>query len=540
MKNFLTFSGLLILTACANIAMPTGGPRDKTPPELISSSPYKNQLNFNGKSIELVFDEDLKLKDPKEEILIVPSIGKKTLFTVKKKKLIISPELEWLPNTTYSINFRDGVQDITEGNPAENLHLAFSTGPIIDSLYINGMVNDIFTEQIPLKITIALYESDTFDIFKHTPTFFTKSDKNGKFSLPNLKAQQYFIYAFDDKNKNLKVDSKTEKFGFRTFTINPLSQKDSIQIPMTSVDSRPLSITNIRHTDKTSRLRFNKPIDSLSIQGISYRESIYTFGSDQSELIFYNAFTKGDSIKTTLNATDSVGNKLDTVFFIKYGEIKTAEESFRVKELPQQYDVATKLFTYTLSYNKPIAKINTDSILVKYDTIKNVPVEIKNIKIDTLHNQLVIKTPIEELQDEEKKKTAQAQFLLGKGALITMVNDSSKRIMRQIKVSKEDDLGTVAVKIETNAPNYIVQVMTNDNTIVQSHTNIKNYTFKNLEPMEYRLRIIIDENKNGKWDAGNFYKRTEPERIILFKSEEGKYSFPLRANWEYGPVLIKF
>ncbi len=540
MKNFLTFPGLLILTACANIAMPTGGPRDKTPPELISSSPYKNQLNFNGKSIELVFNEDIKLKDPKEEILIVPSIGKKTLFTVKKKKLIISPELEWLPNTTYSINFRDGVQDITEGNPAENLHLAFSTGPIIDSLYINGMVNDIFTEQIPLKITIALYESDTFDIFKHTPTFFTKSDKNGKFSLPNLKAQQYFIYAFDDKNKNLKVDSKTEKFGFRTFTINPLSQKDSIQIPMTSVDSRPLTITNIRHTDKTSRLRFNKPIDSLSIQGISSRESFYTFGNDQSELIFYNAFTKGDSIKTTLNATDSVGNKIDTVFFIKHGEIKTAEESFKIKELPQQYDLATRLFTYTISYNKPIGKINTDSILVKYDTIKNVPVEIKNIKIDTLHNQLIIKTPIEELQDEEKKKTAQAQFLLGKGALITMVNDSSKRTMRQIKVSKEDDLGTVAVKIETNVPNYIVQVMTNDNTIVQSHTNIKNYTFKNLEPMEYRLRIIIDENKNGKWDAGNFYKMSEPERIILFKSEEGKYSFPLRANWEYGPVLIKF
>jgi len=540
MKNFLKYPSLLLLTACANIAMPTGGPRDKTPPELLSSSPHNNQLNFNGKSIELVFNEDIKLKDPKEEILIVPSIGKKTLFTVKKKKLIISPELEWLPNTTYSINFRDGVQDITEGNPAENLHLAFSTGPIIDSLSINGMVNDIFTEKIPLKITIALYQSDTFDIFKHTPTFFTKSDKNGKFSLPNLKAQQYFIYAFDDKNKNLKVDSKTEKFGFRTFSINPLSLKDSIQIPMISVDSRPLTITNIRHTDKTSRLRFNKPIDSLSIQGISSRETIYTFGSDQSELIFYNAFTKGDSIKTTLNATDSVGNKIDTVFFIKYGEIKTAEESFKVKEFPQQYDVPTRIYTYTLGFNKPISKINTDSLLVKYDTIKTVPVEIKNIKIDTLHNQVTIKTPVEELQDPEKKKTLQAQFLLGKGAFITIANDSLKRTIKQIKVFVEDDMGTVAVKVETKEPNYIVQVMTSDNKVVQSHSNIKNYTIKNLEPMEYRLRIIVDENKNGKWDSGNFYKRIEPERIILFKSEEGKYSFPLRANWEYGPVLIKF
>jgi len=540
MKSFLKFSSILILTACANIAMPTGGPRDKTPPELVSSSPYNNELNFTGKSIELSFNEDIKLKDPKEEILIVPSLGKKTLFTVKKKKLVITPELEWLRNTTYSINFRDGVQDITEGNPVENLHLAFSTGPVIDSLSINGRIHDIFSEKIPLKVTIALYQSDTFDIFKHTPTYFTKSDKNGKFSLSNLKAEQYYIYAFDDKNKNLKVDSKTEKFGFRTFIINPSTQIDSVDISMTAIDSRALTITNIRHTDKTSRLRFNKAIDSLSVKGITRDKSVYTFGSDQSELIFYNAFEKGDSIKTSLNASDSVGNKIDTVFFIKYGEIKTIEETFKVKELLQQYNTGTRIFTYTLSYNKPIAKINTDSILIKYDTIKTMQVDISKISIDTLHNQVTIKTPIEEIQDTEKKKTIEPKLLLGKGALITIANDSLKRTLKPIKIFAEDDLGTVAVKIETTQPNYIVQVMTSDNNIVQSIANIKNYTFKHLEPLEYKLRIIIDENKNGKWDAGNFYKKIEPEKIILFKSEEGKYSFPLRANWEYGPVLIKF
>ena len=79
---------------------------------LVSSIPTNNQRNFTGKSIELTFNEDIKLKDPKEEILIVPSVGKKTLFTVKKRKLIIEPELDWQPNTTYSFNFRDGVQDI--------------------------------------------------------------------------------------------------------------------------------------------------------------------------------------------------------------------------------------------------------------------------------------------------------------------------------------------------------------------------------------------------------------------------------------------
>jgi len=147
---------LLITWGCANVAMPTGGPRDKTPPELLISNPANNQLNFTGNTIELDFNEDIKLKDPKEEILIVPSIGKKTLFSVKKTNLMIKPELEWQPNTTYSVNFREGVQDLSEGNPAENLRLAFSTGSVIDSLTINGRVKDSFSEKVPEKITIAL------------------------------------------------------------------------------------------------------------------------------------------------------------------------------------------------------------------------------------------------------------------------------------------------------------------------------------------------------------------------------------------------
>jgi len=540
MKHYFKALTFLTLGACANVAMPTGGPRDKTPPELVSSSPENNQLNFTGKTIELTFNEDIKLKDAKEEILIVPTLGKKTLFTVKKRKLIIEPELEWQTNTTYNINFRDGVQDLTEGNPAENLRLAFSTGPIIDSLSIEGTVKDIFTEKVPEKITIGVYQSDTFDIFKHTPIYFTKSDKEGKFSIPNLKSSIYFIYAFEDKNKNLKVDSKTEKYGFISKGIELNESQDSLEIAMTNVDSRPLQLTNIRHTDKTSRIRFNKQLDSLNVKGISTQQSLFTFGSDKSELIFYNVFPKGDSLKAMLIAKDSLGQRIDTTVYIKYGEIKTAVESFKTKQLDQKYTVPDKTLTYTLSYNKPIGAINADSIFIKYDSINLRPIDMKGVIIDTLNNTITIKTKIDPIKTEENEKPVTPELILGISSLISIDQDSSKRIVKPIKIPGEEDLGIVIVKVETTSKNYIVQITTIDNKIVQSVTNIKDYTFKHLEPLDYKIRIIIDENNNGKWDAGNFHDRREPEKIILFKSEEGKYSFPLRANWDYGPVLIKF
>ncbi len=541
MKKNISAILILILTGCASVTMPTGGKKDEIPPTLISSSPANNELNVTSKTIELTFSEDIKLKDPKEEILIVPTIGKNTLYKVKKRKLIIEPELALEPNTTYSINFRDGVQDITEGNPTENLRLAFSTGPTIDSLSISGSVHDIFSEKIPQKITIALYHSDTFDIFKHTPTYFTKSNKEGIFSIQNLKKDSYYVYAFEDKNKNLKVDSKTEKYGFLAKPINLNANKDSITLPLTTVDSRPLALTSVRHTDKNSRVRFNKQLDSLMIKGVPYGRSIYTYGSDKSELIFYNTFSKGDSIKARLIAKDSIGQKLDTIIFIRYGEIKTAQETFKTKEVDINYNTNSKTLSYIWSFNKPIASITYDSMYIRYDSITSQKIDQKKIKIDTLLNLITLETKIETPTiKDEKKKHKSPQLIIGKGGLISIEQDSSKRISKNIQLVTEEDLGSVAIKVETKHQKYLVQIITTDGKVVQAVNNVKEYTFKNLPPTDYKIRVIIDENENGKWDAGNFSKKREPEKVILYKSEDGKYSTPLRANWEVGPLLIKF
>src|SRR5205085_2581106 len=152
--------------------------------------------------------------NPREEIIITPSIGKKTQFKLKDSKVIIEPEFPLRENTTYTLNFREGIKDATEGNIAEDLRLSFSTGPDLDTIYISGTVRDALTEKLPENITVAIYQADTFNIFQHTPEYFTKSTKAATYKITNLKAGTYRIYAFDDKNKNLKVESQSESFGF--------------------------------------------------------------------------------------------------------------------------------------------------------------------------------------------------------------------------------------------------------------------------------------------------------------------------------------
>src|SRR5690606_33989008 len=136
----------------------------------------------------------------------------------------------------------------TERNKAENLKLAFSSGTYIDSLFTQGTIYDALTAS-PLKnITVGLYTSDTFNIFQHMPPYFTKGNDKGYFILENLKPDNYFVYAWDDKNKNLTVDSKTEAYGFLkdTLQLRPNIDSISLAIPLIRLDARPLRLVSAR------------------------------------------------------------------------------------------------------------------------------------------------------------------------------------------------------------------------------------------------------------------------------------------------------
>jgi uncharacterized protein (DUF2141 family) len=537
MRVFIILLVVLFFAKCARQTQPNGGPKDTDPPELLSSTPANGEKNFNGNNIELTFDENVKLKDPKEEILITPSLGAGTRFSVKKNKVIITPEYKWADSTTYSIAFREGIQDINESNPTDDLHLAFSTGPTIDSLKIVGSISEIFTDKIPEKITIGLYQADTFDIFKHKPALFSKSNKSGIFSILNLKPGRYFVYAFDDKNKNQKVDSKTERFGFLATGVNLPKDKDTLRIPLFHLDTRPIKLTSLRNTSSISIIRFNKALDSLRLS-TQTSSIIYTYGDTKAEVIVYKEFDKKDSLKINIYAADSSHQKLDTTVYAKFTDTKIIPEKFKLSAWKINYDVASNLLIAENSSNKLLLSINYDSIYIQIDTVNFQQILPKEITVDTLHKTIQLKT---NLKINPKEKIPSPILLLGKGAFVSIDNDSSKSQDIKIQIPKPEATGTVSVELNTKEPHFqLLLTSASSNTVAKSLRDTKKYTFTHLEPGEYKITVLVDTNNNKRWDPGDFYKKEEPERVILYKTLENKNSFPVRANWELGPLVIKF
>lgn len=527
----------LFLAACANLTTPSGGPKDTKPPVLEQSTPNNKTSNFKGKSVELVFDEFIKLNSPKEEIIITPSPGKDIEIIAKKTKVIITPKDGWKDSTTYTILFREGVQDITENNSPVNLKLAFSTGTSIDSLRLSGTVEEILKGTPAEKITVAIFSSDTFDIFTDTPSYFTKTDKKGAFILENLKQGTYNIYAFDDKNKNLKVESRSERYGFIGDPILLQKNKDTLNIGLVILDARPLKLSAIRNIGNVTRIRFNKHITDYTIE--DSHDIVHAFGTNRTEINFWCPDNMIDSVELHLTAQDSIQTKIDTLFYIKKTNTKPVKETFKWSSGSPTVDPETGKFNTILEFSKPVVTLNFDSLYIEVDSVNRVNITKKDIEIDTRHRTIAI---TKDLDKKIFKTEDQLNLKLkaGKGFLYSIEEDSSKQQTVPISILWPEDAGMLLIQTQSKKPNFIVQLLNSQGKIQKSVSNITKYTFDKLSPGEYQIRVIIDQNNNGKWDPGNYNKRQVPEKVVFYKTPEGKHAIPIRANWEVGPLIIKF
>ena len=144
---------LLIIVSCAKRGSISGGLKDTIAPVLKVGFPKNYSTSFTGQSIKLTFDEYVKLKDINKQLIISPPIAKKPqILPLTASKTVSINFLDPLePNTTYSLNFGQSIEDNNEGNPYKQFKYIFSTGTFIDSLSISGNIKDAYNKNQNLK-----------------------------------------------------------------------------------------------------------------------------------------------------------------------------------------------------------------------------------------------------------------------------------------------------------------------------------------------------------------------------------------------------
>ena len=218
-------------TGCAQIGMPLGGPRDTTPPVLLKSTPPNGMIHFTGNRAIFTFDEYVHIQDVQKNLLINPVPNIVPNVTSKLKTVSIKMRDTLQPNTTYSFDFGNAIQDINENNPLRNFTYVFSTGNYIDSLQLHGKVVLAETGKPDSTLLVLLYKNlGDSAVYKEKPKYVASLDSSGHYYFKYLAAGTYHLFALKDESGQKMYNNPSQLFAFADSAVHITKTVEPIEL----------------------------------------------------------------------------------------------------------------------------------------------------------------------------------------------------------------------------------------------------------------------------------------------------------------------
>ncbi|MDH3709360.1 MAG: Ig-like domain-containing protein [Cyclobacteriaceae bacterium] len=536
---------LLICTACAKQVPLTGGLKDIDPPVILTTVPANGSLNFQGQEIVLEFDEYIKEDNLRSQLLITPRTSSTYKTKVNRNKITLSFEEPFDSATTYTLNFREGIKDITESNVPDNLTFVFSTGDFLDSVSVSGKVRSLMTLEPQEDITISMYQvDDSLTIFSGPPLYSTKTLKDGSFSLRNVKYGTYLVYALSDANRNLKLESQDESYAFLPSSLLLSDSTSGLEFNLQTLDTRPIVLQNSRPVHSNFDLKFNKYLVDYQLLDSTILLKSNLVESHKTLRIYKNDQVK-DSLALRFQVRDSLSQKLDTTVYIKFQESTREPEKFTANLLLPSGGV-NRRFTSMLVLTKPVDRINYDSIYFRFDSVTQIPLSPDAITLNYSGDLIELRVDMDSIFNQDTtllRWENNFEFIIAKTGFISVEEDTLNQIVRELIIKKPEEHGVLAGSIKTSYPSYTLQLIDKNFKVIETQKSSESaqYAFRNVVPGDYSIRLLIDADNNGEWDPGNINESRLPEPVrLFFHPNVGSNTITIRANWEQNDVDLDF
>lgn len=568
-----------VMYSCANIGNPSGGPIDKTPPIFMRSNPTPNAVNVKDRKIEIFFDEIVTLKDPSTKIIVSPAQTEMPRMSALGRKVTVELVDSLLPNTTYTIDFSNSIQDNNEGNAIDNFAFAFSTGSVIDSMRVSGYVLDSRTLE-PMQSVVVGLQSNLADSAFHKEKLqrVALTNDRGQFTIRNVSPGSYHIFALKDLDRDYKFGNPTEDIAFLDSIIvpsigsreaadtvyNDLNEIDTIMratrpayfpndilLSMFNEDRKSQYLANNLRVDSTRiSLTFAAASDTLPSLSIVGRNDVpdqwYTLERSQTNdtLTYWIRpphLVSADTliVATTYLRTDTASNLswgTDTLKFTfqrqkakkkKKNEETDSLEQIRFMELHPLANGTQEVYApLLLQIGTPIERYSREAFHLQRKLQNDTtfyPAEIKSIALrdSTLSRRdLMLKVDWE--------PGAAYTLAVDSLAMTDIYGLQTKPLKVDFNVRKMEEYGNIVFNIPAVRDSAIVELLDGTEKIVL-RAPVKSHRAEllNLLPGKYYARLFIDRNGNGKYDTGNYDMHLQPEETVYYPG-----AINLKKNWD--------
>ena len=581
----------LISISCANRGSgPQGGPKDITPPRPQRSIPDANSLNYKKNRIDIIFDEIVQVQNTFDNIIISPP--QKQAPTVKAIGKKISVELQdtLKDETTYTIFFGDAIVDNNEHNVLSGYSFSFATGESIDTLKMSGTLIDAATLN-PIAGVIVGIHSDLSDSAFTSKPFdrITKTDKNGNFSITNIRSGKYRIYALDDVGNNYRFDMPDEKIAFSDSIFEPSAStnvvadtvyRDSVvKLSTGKADTLRLVDTVIRKFD----VRYSP--DSIVLRAfVEDYYNQYVVKSLRPDVrhftVYFNAPNKElprmeginfDIGKGVVVEPNSRGDTID--YWLKdtaLSAIDTLKLRLTYMKMDSTHNLVEQTDTVSLRSQKRRAKSDKNSTqefltlisnakgsINYFDTIEisiPTPAEMDMVKKISLQRRVDTiwqpqKSAITAIDSVGRRYRVAAtlqpsqtyRLVVDSASFRDIYGNVNKGTTFDFTVKSKDVYASLTLEMGVFIGKEIIELIDkNEKVIRRAIADKQKVRFDNLDAGTYYARLFVDLNGNGKYDVGNFAEKRQAEPVYYYsKSFELRQMWDNEEYWDYSelPVL---
>nr|MDE6049725.1 Ig-like domain-containing protein [Paramuribaculum sp.] len=565
LRLLIVVAAALFMAACASMGRPEGGPRDEEPPIFLGSTPAPGALNVDKNKITLRFNENVQVNDALTKIVISPAQVTSPLITAAGKNIIVELRDTLIPDVTYTIDCTDAIRDLNEGNIIDGFSFAFSTGPVIDTLQISGMVLQASNLEPAQGMLVGVY-SNLEDSAVRTLPFerITKTNQLGQFTIRNLKEGTYRIFALEDKNRDWHWD-RSENIAFLDVTVTPTASDEMVQDTLKAADGSDSIISRLTtlyapndvlltwfnedykaqyllRNDRVDRNRlsflFNAPSDTFpeitiangEYEGRSLMDFAILNSSATRDTLEYwftdSVLIKQDSLLVSAkylrtDSTDNLSWTTDTLkMFVRSSAKKPKATKKKKDDEPDEPETvfmnfrskSNSLEVYQelqFTASQPVASIDYNKIKLE-EKVDTVWVELETpvfVNRDSLK-------PLQYVAEYEWFPGSRYRLTVDSTAVTGIYGEWNNTAKTEFTVRAEEEYSVLDFTVSgVNGPAFVELLGQNDEPMFIEPVVDGHAIFKYLLPKTYYARLILDTDSNGVYTEGSLTLNRQPEEV---------------------------
>ena len=532
---------------------------------------------------------DIKAQGKRITVALKDSLIANTTYTIDFSDAISDfTENNPLGNYAYSFSTGDHIDTLqVAGTVLEAENLEPIKGILVGLYAIEGETeNATWTDQ--LKDTDSLFTTRQFLRVGRT-------DSRGRFIIKGVAPGTYRIFALQDMDGNYLFSQKSEKLAFTHELIipsfKPDIRQDTIWRDSLHIDNiLPVSYTHFLPDDVVLRA-FTEKLTDRNFLKFERNEPdhftlFFSYGNDELPVIHglnfddFDAFLveandKKDTITywlrdTTLVNQDTLTIRMQYMATDTTGTLVLQDDTLevlskltyekRLKKDKAEYESWQKKQEKLKKQNKPYEEQMPPKPLdVKFqvpsrlDPDKNLLMEMPSplasidtagihlyCKIDTLWYESRFLLKANDKQQRlyellgEWRPEREYSLEIDSAAFVDIYGKASVPFKQGFTVPSLDEYSTIIFTINgMEGKPLIVQLLNGqDKPVKQQETTTGEVQFDFLKPEKYYARLIVDENRNGVWDTGEYASNLQPEEVYYYPELiECREKWDIRLTW---------